>query len=89
MFESYALHRSIFFHHCLPFLLDSYYSYRAYMDFGFPDIFISREVVYEGCTNLSLFLNSMSFFLGSHHGHYLIMVEIPFWSLYSKICSKQ
>ncbi|KAB1222096.1 hypothetical protein CJ030_MR2G028785 [Morella rubra] len=31
---------------CLPVILitsDSYYSYRAYMDFGFPDIFISRE----------------------------------------------
>ncbi|CAA2938737.1 Hypothetical predicted protein [Olea europaea subsp. europaea] len=31
---------------CLPVLLvtsDSYYSYRAFMDFGFPDIFISRE----------------------------------------------
>ncbi|KDP30810.1 hypothetical protein JCGZ_13753 [Jatropha curcas] len=31
---------------CLPVMLvtsDSYYSYRAYMDFGFPDIFISRE----------------------------------------------
>ncbi|VFQ84787.1 unnamed protein product [Cuscuta campestris] len=31
---------------CLPIVLvtsDSYYSYRAYMDFGFPDIFISRE----------------------------------------------
>ncbi|KAM7498353.1 hypothetical protein LguiA_022767 [Lonicera macranthoides] len=31
---------------CLPVLLvtsDSYYSYRAYMDFRFPDIFISRE----------------------------------------------
>lgn len=30
----------------LPVILvtsDSYYSYRAYMDFGFPDIFISRE----------------------------------------------
>lgn len=31
---------------CLPIILvtsDSYYSYRAYIDFGFPDIFISRE----------------------------------------------
>lgn len=31
---------------CLPVILvtsDSYYSYRAYIDFGFPDIFISRE----------------------------------------------
>ncbi|KAK9285425.1 hypothetical protein L1049_024618 [Liquidambar formosana] len=31
---------------CLPVILitsNSYYSYRAYMDFGFPDIFISRE----------------------------------------------
>ncbi|KAL8264509.1 hypothetical protein R6Q59_022639 [Mikania micrantha] len=31
---------------CLPIILitsDSYYSYAAYMDFGFPDIFISRE----------------------------------------------
>ncbi|KAF3443401.1 hypothetical protein FNV43_RR13083 [Rhamnella rubrinervis] len=31
---------------CLPVILvtsDGYYSYRAYMDFGFPDIFISRE----------------------------------------------
>ncbi|XVF31806.1 hypothetical protein REPUB_Repub17cG0024700 [Reevesia pubescens] len=31
---------------CLPVVLvtsDSYYSYRAFMDFGFPDIFISRE----------------------------------------------
>ncbi|KAL0452050.1 UNVERIFIED_CONTAM: hypothetical protein Slati_1183100 [Sesamum latifolium] len=31
---------------CLPVLLvtsDGYYSYRAFMDFGFPDIFISRE----------------------------------------------
>ncbi|XP_058080792.1 uncharacterized protein LOC131228968 isoform X1 [Magnolia sinica] len=31
---------------CLPVILvtsDSYYSYRAFMDFGFPDIFISRE----------------------------------------------
>ncbi|KAI3916774.1 hypothetical protein MKW98_026245 [Papaver atlanticum] len=31
---------------CLPVILitsDSYYSYRAYMDFGFPDLFISRE----------------------------------------------
>ncbi|KAG8390548.1 hypothetical protein BUALT_Bualt01G0094900 [Buddleja alternifolia] len=31
---------------CLPVLLvtsDSYYSYKAFMDFGFPDIFISRE----------------------------------------------
>ncbi|KAG2716882.1 hypothetical protein I3760_03G148700 [Carya illinoinensis] len=31
---------------CLPVILvtsDSYYSYQAYMDFGFPDIFISRE----------------------------------------------
>lgn len=31
---------------CLPVFLvtsDSYYSYAAYMDFGFPDIFISRE----------------------------------------------
>ncbi|MFS7921963.1 hypothetical protein Hanom_Chr03g00243061 [Helianthus anomalus] len=31
---------------CLPVILvtsDSYYSYSAYMDFGFPDIFISRE----------------------------------------------
>ncbi|GMH11015.1 hypothetical protein Nepgr_012856 [Nepenthes gracilis] len=31
---------------CMPVILvtsDSYYSYRAYMDFGFPDIFISRE----------------------------------------------
>ncbi|CAL1393655.1 unnamed protein product [Linum trigynum] len=31
---------------CLPVMLvtsDSYYSYRAFMDFGFPDIFISRE----------------------------------------------
>lgn len=31
---------------CLPIILvtsDSYYSYQAYMDFGFPDIFISRE----------------------------------------------
>ncbi|XP_048328289.2 uncharacterized protein LOC107417153 [Ziziphus jujuba] len=30
----------------LPVILvtsDSYYSYRAYMDFGFPDIFVSRE----------------------------------------------
>ncbi|KAL8135789.1 hypothetical protein AgCh_010411 [Apium graveolens] len=30
----------------LPVILltsDSYYSYRAFMDFGFPDIFISRE----------------------------------------------
>ncbi|XP_062151268.1 uncharacterized protein LOC133859754 [Alnus glutinosa] len=32
---------------CLPVILvtsDSYYSYQAYMDFGFPDIFISREM---------------------------------------------
>ncbi|KAL2941763.1 Disintegrin and metalloproteinase domain-containing protein 12 [Bienertia sinuspersici] len=32
---------------CLPIIFvtsDSYYSYRAYIDFGFPDIFISREV---------------------------------------------
>ncbi|XWS36745.1 hypothetical protein CRYUN_Cryun20dG0112100 [Craigia yunnanensis] len=32
---------------CLPVVLvtsDSYYSYRAFMDFGFPDIFISREI---------------------------------------------
>ncbi|KAM1373394.1 hypothetical protein ACFX2I_024101 [Malus domestica] len=31
---------------CFPVVLvtsDSYYSYQAYMDFGFPDIFISRE----------------------------------------------
>ncbi|KNA13140.1 hypothetical protein SOVF_119360 [Spinacia oleracea] len=31
---------------CLPIILvtsDSYYSYRAYIDFGFPDIFVSRE----------------------------------------------
>ncbi|CAN0914364.1 hypothetical protein LINGRAHAP2_LOCUS28526 [Linum grandiflorum] len=31
---------------CLPVMLvtsDSYYAYRAFMDFGFPDIFISRE----------------------------------------------
>ncbi|KAJ6956198.1 hypothetical protein NC652_007329 [Populus alba x Populus x berolinensis] len=31
---------------CLPVMLatsDSYYSYQAYWDFGFPDIFISRE----------------------------------------------
>ncbi|CAL5342363.1 unnamed protein product [Camellia sinensis] len=31
---------------CLPIILvtsDGYYSYRAFMDFGFPDIFISRE----------------------------------------------
>lgn len=31
---------------CLPVILitsDGYYSYAAYMDFGFPDIFISRE----------------------------------------------
>ncbi|KAK8611648.1 hypothetical protein V6N13_131694 [Hibiscus sabdariffa] len=31
---------------CLPVILvtsDSYYSYQAFMDFGFPDIFISRE----------------------------------------------
>ncbi|XP_057550360.1 uncharacterized protein LOC130828402 [Amaranthus tricolor] len=31
---------------CLPVIImtsDSYYSYRAYIDFGFPDIFISRE----------------------------------------------
>nr|GEV53759.1 embryo defective protein [Tanacetum cinerariifolium] len=31
---------------CLPVIFvtsDSYYSYSAYMDFGFPDIFISRE----------------------------------------------
>ncbi|XP_024959102.1 uncharacterized protein LOC112500064 isoform X2 [Cynara cardunculus var. scolymus] len=31
---------------CMPVILvtsDSYYSYGAYMDFGFPDIFISRE----------------------------------------------
>ncbi|XP_038703378.1 uncharacterized protein LOC119999727 isoform X2 [Tripterygium wilfordii] len=31
---------------CLPVVLitsDSYYSYKAYIDFGFPDIFISRE----------------------------------------------
>ncbi|CAH9086807.1 unnamed protein product [Cuscuta europaea] len=31
---------------CLPVIFvtsDSYYSYRAYIDFGFPDIFISRE----------------------------------------------
>ncbi|CAA0829263.1 embryo defective 1381 [Striga hermonthica] len=31
---------------CLPVVLvtsDSYYSYKAFMDFGFPDIFISRE----------------------------------------------
>lgn len=31
---------------CLPVVLvtsDSYYSYQAYLDFGFPDIFISRE----------------------------------------------
>ncbi|EOX93337.1 Embryo defective 1381 isoform 2 [Theobroma cacao] len=31
---------------CLPVVLvtsDSYYSYQAFMDFGFPDIFISRE----------------------------------------------
>ncbi|CAK9172838.1 unnamed protein product [Ilex paraguariensis] len=31
---------------CLPIILvssDSYYSYRAFLDFGFPDIFISRE----------------------------------------------
>ncbi|KAI8008362.1 hypothetical protein LOK49_LG07G02633 [Camellia lanceoleosa] len=31
---------------CLPVILvtsDGYYSYRAFMDFGFPDIFISRE----------------------------------------------
>ncbi|KAK9750074.1 hypothetical protein RND81_02G171500 [Saponaria officinalis] len=31
---------------CLPIIIvtsDSYYSYRAYIDFGFPDIFISRE----------------------------------------------
>ncbi|KAJ9170024.1 hypothetical protein P3X46_018161 [Hevea brasiliensis] len=31
---------------CLPVMLissDSYYSYQAYVDFGFPDIFISRE----------------------------------------------
>ncbi|KAL9360618.1 hypothetical protein Peur_048741 [Populus x canadensis] len=31
---------------CLPIMLatsDSYYSYQAYWDFGFPDIFISRE----------------------------------------------
>ncbi|KAJ4842893.1 hypothetical protein Tsubulata_013850 [Turnera subulata] len=31
---------------CLPVMLvtsDSYYSYRAFIDFGFPDIFISRE----------------------------------------------
>nr|GME11881.1 uncharacterized protein LOC109151405 [Ipomoea batatas]GME11884.1 uncharacterized protein LOC109151405 [Ipomoea batatas] len=32
---------------CLPIIFvtsDSYYSYRAYIDFGFPDIFISREM---------------------------------------------
>ncbi|KAL4620024.1 hypothetical protein ACB092_06G124300 [Castanea dentata] len=32
---------------CLPIILvtsDSYYSYRAYLDFGFTDIFISREM---------------------------------------------
>ncbi|XWS47386.1 hypothetical protein CRYUN_Cryun14cG0147900 [Craigia yunnanensis] len=32
---------------CLPVVLvtsDSYYSYQAFMDFGFPDIFISREI---------------------------------------------
>ncbi|GAA0169541.1 hypothetical protein LIER_23997 [Lithospermum erythrorhizon] len=32
---------------CLPVFLvtsDGYYSYRAFMDFGFPDIFISREM---------------------------------------------
>ncbi|KAI4378263.1 hypothetical protein MLD38_015765 [Melastoma candidum] len=32
---------------CLPVILvtsDGYYSYRAFMDFGFPDIFISREM---------------------------------------------
>ncbi|WCJ37491.1 embryo defective 1381 [Euphorbia peplus] len=32
---------------CLPVLLvtsDSYYSYQAYKDFGFPDIFVSREM---------------------------------------------
>ncbi|XP_050207145.1 uncharacterized protein LOC126656592 [Mercurialis annua] len=31
---------------CLPVMLvtsDSYYSYQAFMDFGFPDVFISRE----------------------------------------------
>ncbi|GAB2285296.1 hypothetical protein Dimus_019750 [Dionaea muscipula] len=31
---------------CLPVILitsDSYYSYRAFIDFGFPDIFVSRE----------------------------------------------
>ncbi|MFQ6619487.1 hypothetical protein Gotur_001406 [Gossypium turneri] len=31
---------------CLPVILvtsDSYYSYQAFMDFGFPDIFVSRE----------------------------------------------
>ncbi|KAL9255293.1 hypothetical protein AKJ16_DCAP17985 [Drosera capensis] len=31
---------------CVPVILvtsDSYYSYRAFMDFGFPDIFVSRE----------------------------------------------
>ncbi|XP_073126799.1 uncharacterized protein [Henckelia pumila] len=31
---------------CLPVLFlssDSYYSYRAFMDFGYPDVFISRE----------------------------------------------
>ncbi|GAB2285239.1 hypothetical protein Dimus_019691 [Dionaea muscipula] len=33
---------------CLPVILitsDSYYSYRAFIDFGFPDIFVSREVL--------------------------------------------
>lgn len=31
------------FHEFLSFC--SYYSYQAFLDFGFPDIFISREVI--------------------------------------------
>ncbi|KAG7012018.1 hypothetical protein SDJN02_26926, partial [Cucurbita argyrosperma subsp. argyrosperma] len=48
MFDSlfifiYPIHNLVLFITAFFSLLNSYYSYRAYMDFGFPDIFISRE----------------------------------------------
>ncbi|XP_062028151.1 uncharacterized protein LOC133744041 [Rosa rugosa] len=60
---------------CLPLVLvtsDSYYSYRAYMDFGFPDIFISREIFGWNPQEAKLHMVTDYF----SHSEWLIIAEV-------------
>ncbi|EEF37072.1 uncharacterized protein LOC8282564 [Ricinus communis] len=60
---------------CLPVMLvtsDSYYSYRAYMDFGFPDIFISRETF--GWTPQEAKMHMVTDYFS--HSEWMVIVEV-------------